>query len=334
MGLPDGHVDGLVERLAAAGPPGRRDRRRPGRGRAAREGRRSWTGCAPTSPPSPWSPPEPGEAIGAWPPAAHCACRCGARAGWARVAALLAGAGVGEVDVRDGGLVEPWDVAPGGLPAESVGERRDDGRPAGWCAGPRRTARHARPVARTAQGESEPRSLPGDPRPPRRSRRARARPGRGREPRSTSGTPHLYAGVVEATGIVGPLVLPGDTACAGCLDRRRVDRDPAWPRLVAQWRSGHGRAGSAACDLALATAVAGLAASHALAFLDGSRPSSAGARWEVVAAAAATGTRRPVRAHPALPLRRRGERVRGAHLRGRRSRTRQWRGNGRRRSLP
>ncbi|HSX99682.1 MAG TPA: ThiF family adenylyltransferase, partial [Streptomyces sp.] len=36
-----------------------------------------------------------------------------------------------------------------------------------------------------------------------------------------------------------------------------------------------------ACDLALATTVAGLAAAHALAFLDGRTPSSAGARWEV-----------------------------------------------------
>ncbi|NED78305.1 ThiF family adenylyltransferase, partial [Streptomyces sp. SID9944] len=40
------------------------------------------------------------------------------------LAALLSGAGIGEVDVLDGGRVEPWDVAPGGLPAEAVGERR------------------------------------------------------------------------------------------------------------------------------------------------------------------------------------------------------------------
>jgi bacteriocin biosynthesis cyclodehydratase domain-containing protein len=95
-----------------------------------------------------------------------------------------------------------------------------------------------------------------------------------------AGTPHLYAGVVEATGLVGPLVLPGETGCAGCLQHDRVDRDPAWPRLVAQWRSGRQRQ-VGPCDLALAATVAGLAATHALAFLDGRLPSSAGARWEV-----------------------------------------------------
>ncbi|MFD4688349.1 ThiF family adenylyltransferase, partial [Streptomyces sp. NPDC058461] len=44
----------------------------------------------------------------------------------ALVAALLSGAGVGEVDVRDGGRVEPGDVAPGGLPAEAIGTRREE----------------------------------------------------------------------------------------------------------------------------------------------------------------------------------------------------------------
>lgn len=119
------------------------------------------------------------------------------------------------------------------------------------------------------------------------------------EPLITSGTPHLYAGVVEGTGVVGPLVLPGDTGCAGCLDQGRVDRDPTWPRLVAQWRSGQQRQ-VPACDLALAAGVAGMAAGHALAFLDGGLPSSAGARWE----ASVPGFdwhSRPVWSHPACP---------------------------------
>jgi hypothetical protein len=41
---------------------------------------------------------------------------------------------------------------------------------------------------------------------------------------------------VEGTGVVGPLVLPGGTACAGCLELGRADRDPGRPRLLAQWR--------------------------------------------------------------------------------------------------
>ncbi|MFJ5834311.1 TOMM precursor leader peptide-binding protein [Streptomyces sp. NPDC093089] len=94
-----------------------------------------------------------------------------------------------------------------------------------------------------------------------------------------TGTPHLYAGVLEATGTVGPLVLPGGTACARCLQEERTDREPVWPRLLAQWRSGAPHP-LPACDVGLATAVAGLAAAHALAFLDGDLPASTGTRWE------------------------------------------------------
>lgn len=95
-----------------------------------------------------------------------------------------------------------------------------------------------------------------------------------------TGTPHLYAGVVEATGVVGPLVLPGGTACAGCLTEERTGRDPGWPLMLAQWRSGRRASVTPACDLGLATTVAGLAAAHALSFLDGDLPASTGARWE------------------------------------------------------
>ncbi|MER7235515.1 TOMM precursor leader peptide-binding protein, partial [Streptomyces olivaceus] len=114
-----------------------------------------------------------------------------------------------------------------------------------------------------------------------------------------SGTPHLYAGVVEGTGVVGPLVLPGETGCAGCLYADRTDRDPAWPRLVAQWRSGRPRP-VPPCDLTLAATVAGLAAAHALAFLDGGTPAGTGVRWEV-SLPALRWHARPVAAHPACP---------------------------------
>jgi bacteriocin biosynthesis cyclodehydratase domain-containing protein len=192
---------------------------------------------------------------------------------------LLAGAGVGEVDVRDTGCVEPWDVAPGGLPADAIGERREvAARRAVRAAAPDRPPRRERPSRR---------SLDDGPGPgfalvilaPRDGLEVHAPDPFTAEPLITSGTPHLYAGVAEGTGIVGPFVLPGETSCAGCLDRGRADRDETWPRLVAQWRSGRRRQVQA-CDLALATAVAGVAAGHALAFLDGETPSSAGVRWE------------------------------------------------------
>ncbi|MFF8287958.1 ThiF family adenylyltransferase [Streptomyces sp. NPDC016309] len=195
----------------------------------------------------------------------------------AAIAALLSASGVGRVEVLDGGRVEPWDVAPGGLPAEAVGRRRD--------------ASARRLVGLSAPGGRVPRAAPG-------GREAGSEPGLSLvvvAPRDglaayapdpvpaddwvATGTPHLYAGVIEATGVVGPLVLPGGTACAGCVERERTDRDPVWPRMLAQWRSGRQHK-VPACDQGLAAAVAGLAAAHALSFLDGDLPASTGARWE------------------------------------------------------
>ncbi|MCL2732914.1 MAG: hypothetical protein FWE15_23190, partial [Actinomycetia bacterium] len=80
--------------------------------------------------------------------------------------------------------------------------------------------------------------------------------------------------------VVGPMVLPGRTACGECVGLRLARRDPAWPRMLAQLRSGRQPA-VPACDIALATAVAGLAAAHVLAHLDGRTPPSAGARAEL-----------------------------------------------------
>lgn len=41
--------------------------------------------------------------------------------------------------------------------------------------------------------------------------------------------------VVTGHGVdVGPLILPGATACAVCIDLRRRDEDPAWPALLPQ----------------------------------------------------------------------------------------------------
>lgn len=232
----------------------------------------------------------------------------------AALAALLSGAGVGEVDVRDLGQVEPWDVVPGGLPAEAVGDRRDEAA--------RRAVRRAapdRPPRRTARFPLE----GGGPGfglvvlAPRDDVAVHAPDPAAAETLVSSGTPHLYAGVVEGTGVVGPLVLPGETSCAGCLQQDRTDRDPAWPRLAAQWRSGRQRR-VGACDLTLATTVAGLAAAHALAFLDGRVPSSAGARWEV-SLPALHWHARPVRPHPACPcgaVRKGQEKGKGEHTPG------------------
>jgi bacteriocin biosynthesis cyclodehydratase domain-containing protein len=279
MGLPDGLADSLVDRLTAAGLIDD-----PTAGGPAAEALRSRAGALDRMRPDVASlsvvHPEPGGGMRRL--AARRAMRVqvrGAGRVGAAVAAVLAASGVGHVDVLDSGCAQTWDVTPGGLAAPSVGERRDVA---------------ARQVVR--------RSTPG--RPPRAAEQARSPAAGGPAlslvvvaPRDglaayapdpsagddwvATGTPHMYAGVIEATGVVGPLVLPGDTACSGCMARGRADRDPVWPRMLAQWRSGRRTAAAQACDLGLATTVAGLTAAHALSFLDGELPASTGTRWEV-----------------------------------------------------
>jgi hypothetical protein len=78
--------------------------------------------------------------------------------------------------------------------------------------------------------------------------------------------PHLAASADEAIGVVGPLVVPGRSACLRCLDLTRTDRDPAWPLILAQLA---GRPPEPlACDAPLAAAVAAHAAAQALGFID------------------------------------------------------------------
>lgn len=93
---------------------------------------------------------------------------------------------------------------------------------------------------------------------------------------------HLLAVVKEARGVVGPFVLPGRTACLRCQDLHRTDRDPAWPQVCAQLTQPRPvrPPGPAACDVALAAVVAGMAAVHVVGWIDSGRsgrpPSLAG----------------------------------------------------------
>lgn len=286
--LPEGHVDGLVRGLAGAGLL---DDARGGGPEADALRRRgeALERLGPDLAALSLLTPEPGEAMRLL--AARRRARVRVR-GAGRVgtvlAALLSGAGVGTVEVSDEGRVEPGDVAPGGLPAGAIGE-------------PRRDA--ARRAVRAASPDRPPSREPG-PEPgfglviltPRDDVGVYAPDPATAEPLIASGTPHLYAGVVEATGMVGPLVLPGETACAGCLQQSRCDADPAWLRLLAQWRSGHRRP-TLPCDLALATTVAGLAAGHALAFLDGQTAPAHSTRWEI-STPALQWRARTIEAHP------------------------------------
>jgi len=161
--------------------------------------------------------------------------------------------------------------ADGATPA-SGGEFPDSGRP--------------RSAAMTS-GAARPIASPGDPGSDRRSgagRESRSgqplRPGitpvirpdlivlAGRQPierlaqLARAPVPHLAVMAGEAIGVVGPLVVPGQTACLLCLDYVRAGNDPAWPLILSQ--IVRKRPEPPACDAVLATAVAAQAAAQAL----------------------------------------------------------------------
>ncbi len=301
MGLPEGRADALVERLSRAGVLD--DARGGGRGGAALRSRGpALERLRPDLASLSVLHPAPGAAMGlmAARQARRVQVRGAGRVG-AAVAALLSACGVGQVDVLDGGYVEPWDVSPCGVGAERTGERRD--------AAARRAVREAAPVPRprTRARERADGSGAGEFAPPLALTVFAPRDGvavwapdpAGAREAMAAGTPHLYAGVAEATGVVGPLVLPGRSACAECLALGRAERDAAWPRMVAQWKSGR-RAEVPSCDMALATVVAGLTVSWALAFLDGGSAAGVGARLEL-ALPGPDWSPRPIEPHPRCP---------------------------------
>ncbi|WP_329567400.1 ThiF family adenylyltransferase [Kitasatospora sp. NBC_01266] len=204
----------------------------------------------------------------------------------AAVAVVLAASGVGEVQVLDQGRVLPGDCAPGGIPAQEIGRtraaaaseavRRAAGLPGQGAAGPR--------SARAEPGGAEQRPTDLVVLAPRDGSGGYAGAAVEAHALMQAGIPHLYLGVIEHLGVVGPLVLPGASACGRCLGLTRTDRDEAWPRLLAQLcAAGPARPREVACDGAVAAAVAGLAGLHALLLLDGVRPPSVDGWCEVSA---------------------------------------------------
>ena len=88
--------------------------------------------------------------------------------------------------------------------------------------------------------------------------------------------PHLLLRSGGSVVTVGPLVLPGRSACLRCTDLARRDADPGWPVLLRQLTRLHQPAGPV-----LAAWAAGVAAAQVLAHLGGSVPESAGATLEL-----------------------------------------------------
>ncbi len=193
------------------------------------------------------------------------------------IGAVLAAGGVGSVGLVDRGRVTARDCSPAGYPPTDIGRLRTTAA---------REAVHR--AGGAVAGERHRRTAGSEPPPslvvlaPRDGSGAFTGTATEFQRLMRAGTPHLYVGVLEHLGIVGPLVIPGLSACGRCATLTRRDEDEAWPRVLAQVaEEGPGRPRSPACDGALATAVAGLAALHVQLYLDGGRPPSVDGWCEV-----------------------------------------------------
>ncbi|WP_424184506.1 TOMM precursor leader peptide-binding protein [Actinokineospora sp. G85] len=188
------------------------------------------------------------------------------------VARLLAESGVGHVRVEARGRVEPADLGTGL-------RRRDIGLPRAEAA--RGVVARAGDGVRTHgfHGRSPDLVVLADAPVPDPAVLACLR------------APHLPVSAAQGVGVVGPLVLPGRTACLRCLDLHRTAGDACWPVVAAQVA---GRAVPA--DLAAVHAAAALAVAQALAALRG--PTGAGGVALRVDPAAGTLTRQAWPPHP------------------------------------
>jgi bacteriocin biosynthesis cyclodehydratase domain-containing protein len=109
------------------------------------------------------------------------------------------------------------------------------------------------------------------------------------------GVAHLAVRLRDGIGVVGPLVLPGRTACLGCLELARGALEGRWPAVAARL-TGH--AGTA--DPACAAATVGLAVAQAVAAVEGGRPPTLEATLELDVATGSL-VRRRWTAHPDCP---------------------------------
>lgn len=88
--------------------------------------------------------------------------------------------------------------------------------------------------------------------------------------------PHLVVRLVEGAAVVGPLVVPGRSACLRCLDAHHADDDPVWPLLVEQYARAASRDRADGVpeplDPAVATVAVGWAAREVAAYVEGGCP--------------------------------------------------------------
>jgi len=92
-----------------------------------------------------------------------------------------------------------------------------------------------------------------------------------------AGLAHLVAGMRGATGVVGPLVLPGATPCLRCVDLTRRQRDREWAGIREQLSRPERSVTPAPSAVVVTTAVAALAVADVLAHVEGRAPTTVGA---------------------------------------------------------
>jgi bacteriocin biosynthesis cyclodehydratase domain-containing protein len=198
------------------------------------------------------------------------------------LATSLASAGVGQVDLVDERPVAPADVGPAGAARSDVGgpAHRAVLRAETALRGPHGALPTAAPasgpdlavlVHESAADSTEAAAL------------------------VRAGLPHLAVVVRERGVLVGPLVLPGRSPCLRCLDLQRADRDPAWPRVLAQLTARRARVPQ---ETASALLAASLAALQVLGHLDGRRRPAALAATLEVELPDGLVSRRPWAPHP------------------------------------
>ncbi|GIJ00385.1 molybdopterin/thiamine biosynthesis adenylyltransferase [Sediminihabitans luteus] len=196
------------------------------------------------------------------------------------IATALATAGVGRIVLDDLGVVQSTDVGLGGYDAQDVGTPRV-----------RAAERHVTRTSQATCSTTVDRPLDAlvvvDQWATDAARHARA---------TGDGVPVLSALVGEAGVTVGPLAVPGRTACLRCIELAHQDADPGWPAVAAQLRE-RGRLEATTETTTCATA-AGIAAAQVLVLLDGGLPSTASRVVEVLAPEAVPRTT-DVAPHPA-----------------------------------
>jgi bacteriocin biosynthesis cyclodehydratase domain-containing protein len=182
------------------------------------------------------------------------------------IAALLAAAGIGRLEINDPGALRSADLSPGGVRSAGsrLSTRAEAARLIVGAAG-EHSAGGGTKRART--GAAEDQQIGAS---PSEAIVVLAPPAGVMPPEWLAAVrhhPHLPVVIRETTAVIGPFVLPGRTPCLRCVELTRGDRDPAWPALAAQLiGQAHG---VEPCDVALASAAASIVALHVLAAVDG-----------------------------------------------------------------